>query len=124
MPAQPLVSVIIPSYNYASFLPQAVASVLGQRAPGLEVEVIVVDDGSTDNTVEVAQSLGSDITFIQQANSGPSAARNAGLRAASGDFVAFLDADDLFARGLLASQLRVFEAQTELDMVICRCMDI
>ena len=124
MPAQPLVSVIIPSYNYASFLPQAVASVLGQRAPGLEVEVIVVDDGSTDNTVEVAESLGSDITFIQQANSGPSAARNAGLRAASGDFVAFLDADDLFARGLLASQLRVFEAQPELDMVICRCMDI
>ena len=74
MPAQPLVSVIIPSYNYAAFLPQAVASVLGQRAPGLEVEVIVVDDGSTVNTVEVAQSLGSDITFIQQAYSGPSAA--------------------------------------------------
>ena len=124
MPAQTLVSVIIPSYNYAAFLPQAVASVLGQRAPGLDVEVIVVDDGSTDNTVEVAESLGSDITFIRQANAGPSAARNAGLRVASGDFVAFLDADDLFARGLLASHLQVFEAQPELDMVICRCMDI
>ena len=124
MPAQTLVSVIIPSYNYASFLPQAVASVLGQRAPGLEVEVIVVDDGSTDNTVEVAESLGSDITFIQQANTGPSGARNAGLRAANGDFVAFLDADDLFAKGLLASHLRIFETQPELDMVICRCMDI
>lgn len=124
MPAQTLVSVIIPSYNYASFLPQAVASVLAQRAPGLEVEVIVVDDGSKDNTVEVAESLGADITFIHQENSGPSAARNAGLRVANGDFVAFLDADDLFAKGLLASHLRVFEAQPELDMVICRCMNI
>ena len=124
MPAQTLVSVIIPSYNYAAFLPQAVASVLGQRAPGLDVEVIVVDDGSTDNTIEVAESLGADITFIRQANAGPSAARNAGLRVASGDFVAFLDADDLFAKGLLASHLRVFEAQPELDMVICRCMNL
>ena len=124
MPAQTLVSVIIPSYNYASFLPQAVASVLGQRAPGLDVEVIVVDDGSTDNTVEVAESLGSDITFIHQQNTGPSGARNAGLRVASGDYVAFLDADDLFAKGLLVSHLRVFAAQPELDMVICRCMDI
>ena len=117
-------SVVIPSHNYAAFLPQAVSSVLAQRAPGIDVEVIVVDDGSTDNTVEVAQGLGADITFIHQENTGPSGARNAGLRAASGDFVAFLDADDLFAKGLFASHLRVFEAQPELDMVICRCMDI
>ncbi len=124
MPAQTLVSVIIPSHNYAAFLPQAVSSVLSQRGPGIDVEVIVVDDGSTDNTVEVAQGLGSDITFIHQDNTGPSGARNAGLRAAQGDFVAFLDADDLFAADLLASHLRIFEAQPELDMTICRCMDI
>lgn len=124
MPAQALVSVIIPSYNYAAFLPQAVASVFDQRAPGIEVEVIVVDDGSTDNTAEVAASLGSDVVFIRQENAGPSVARNAGLRVAHGDFAAFLDADDLFAAGLLASHLRVFEARPELDMTICRCIDI
>ncbi|MFT3958620.1 MAG: glycosyltransferase family A protein [Desulfovibrio sp.] len=124
MASQPLVSVIIPTYNYAAFLPQAVASVLDQREQGIDVEVIVVDDGSTDNTAEVAESLGPDIVFIQQDNSGPSRARNTGLRAAHGDFVAFLDADDLFSKGLLASHLRVFEAQPELDMTICRCMNL
>ena len=124
MASQPLVSVIIPTYNYAAFLPQAVASVLDQREQGINVEVIVVDDGSTDNTAEVAESLGSDIVFIRQANSGPSRARNTGLRAAHGDFVAFLDADDLFSQGVLASHLRIFEAQPELDMTICRCMNL
>lgn len=124
MASQALVSVIIPTYNYAAFLPQAVASVREQREPGIDVEVIVVDDGSTDNTAEVAESLGPDIVFIQQENSGPSRARNTGLRAAHGDFVAFLDADDFFSKGLLASHLRVFEAQPELDMVICRCMNL
>ena len=123
MPAQPLVSVIIPSYNYASFLPQAVASVLGQRAPGLEVEVIVVDDGSTDNTAEVVRGMGDDVRCIYQENQGLSAARNAGLRVAQGEFIAFLDADDIQAKGMLASQLQVFASQPELDIVICRCMD-
>ncbi|MTJ91439.1 MAG: glycosyltransferase [Desulfovibrio sp.] len=123
MPAQILVSVIIPSYNYAAFLPQAVASVLAQRASGLEVEVIVVDDGSTDDTAEVVRGMGDDVRYIYQENQGLSAARNAGLRAAQGEFVAFLDADDLQAKGMLASQLQVFAAQPELDIVICRCVD-
>ena len=123
MPAQTLVSVIIPSYNYAVFLPQAVASVLEQRKPGLEVEVIIVDDGSTDNTAEVVRGMGDDVRYIYQENQGLSAARNAGLRVAQGEFVAFLDADDLHTQGTLASQLQVFAAQPELDIVICRCMD-
>lgn len=124
MPSPSLVSVIIPSHNYAAFLPQAVGSVLRQRCPEADVEVIVVDDGSTDDTPAVAERLGSSIRYIRQENSGPSGARNAGLRAAQGDFVAFLDADDLFTDGLLRSHLRIFAAQPELDMTICRCMDI
>jgi glycosyltransferase involved in cell wall biosynthesis len=124
MPSTALVSVIIPSFNYAAFLPEAVASVLSQRGPGLEVEVIVVDDGSTDNTAQVAHSLGPEVTYIHQENSGPSAARNTGLRAAHGDFAAFLDADDIFTARLPSSQLQVFADQPELDMVICRCLDV
>ena len=123
MPAQTLVSVIIPSYNYAAFLPQAVASVLAQRGPGIDVEVIVVDDGSTDNTAEVVRGMGEGVQYIYQENQGLSAARNAGLHMAQGEYVAFLDADDIQGKDMLASQLQVFAAQPELDMVICRCVD-
>ena len=121
MPSPPLVSVIIPSYNYARFLPEAVHSVLRQKADNFHMEIIVVDDGSTDNTQEVAQTIMSDVTYIRQDNQGLAAARNTGLRAAQGDFVAFLDADDLYTKDLLTSQLRVFAEQPHLDMVICRC---
>ena len=107
MTSPPLVSVIIPSYNYAGFLLHAVSSVLQQRCPQVEVEVIVVDDGSTDNTAEVARSFGPDVHYIYQENQGLSAARNAGLHAARGDFIAFLDADDLHAK-----ELCVFDSST------------
>ena len=80
----PLISVIIPTYNYGRFLPDAVKSVLGQKKDGLAVEIIVVDDGSTDDTADVAQRLGSSIQYIYQENQGLSAARNAGIRAAHG----------------------------------------
>lgn len=123
MPSPPLVSVIIPSYNYARFLPEAVRSVLRQKADNLDVEIIVVDDGSTDNTQEVAKAMGANITYIRQKNQGLSATRNTGLSAAHGDFVAFLDADDLYTENTLASQMRVFAEQPQLDMVICRCLD-
>ena len=124
MVAPSRISVVIPSYNYASFLPQSVASVFAQRGPDVDVQVIVVDDGSTDNTADVARGLGADITYIYQKNQGLSAARNTGLRAADGDFVAFLDADDLYTPDLLASQLRIFAEKPELDIVICRCLDV
>lgn len=123
MSAMPLVSVIIPSYNYGPLLPEAVASALSQRTDGLDVEVIVVDDGSTDNTPEVAGTLGGGVVYIRQKNQGLAAARNTGLRAARGDYAAFLDADDLYAEHLLAGQVQVFAENPDLDMVICRCVE-
>lgn len=94
----PLISVVIPTYNRASYLPQAVESALGQV--GVEVEVIIVDDGSTDETPEVvsqrAPVWGNRVLHIRQQNAERSAARNHGLRHARGGYVAFLDSDDLW----------------------------
>jgi glycosyltransferase involved in cell wall biosynthesis len=99
-----LVSVIIPIFNAAAYLPQAVASVRAQDHSPLEI--IVVDDGSTDTTADVAQSL-PDVRYFHQPNAGPAAARNRGIREARGEILAFLDADDLWATGKLAAQLPV-----------------
>ena len=94
----PLISVIIPTYNRASFLPQAVESALGQA--GVEVEVIIVDDGSTDETPELvnqrASVWGDRVSYVRQQNSERSAARNNGLCRARGEYVTFLDSDDLW----------------------------
>lgn len=119
-----LISVIIPSYNHARFLPHSIASIARQCSGEMGVEVIVVDDGSTDNTAEVIKGLKSEVRYIYQENMGLSEARNTGLRAARGEFIAFLDADDLFTEGVLASHLQVFEAQPCLDISICRCMNL
>lgn len=123
MPSPPLVSVIIPTYNYAHFLPEAVHSVLRQRADNLDVEIIVVDDGSTDNTPEVARTLRRDIVYIRQEKSGVSTARNVGIQKARGDYVVFLDADDVLMEGVLANHLDVFAEHPHLDMSLCRCFD-
>jgi len=89
----PQVSVIIPSYNHARYLPEAISSVLAQTFT--DWEAIIVDDGSTDNTAEVvAQFTDPRIRYIHQENRGLSGARNTGIRAAQGDYLAFLDADD------------------------------
>ena len=118
-PSMPLISVIIPCYNYAHFLPDAVNSVLRQQKNGLTVEIIVVDDGSLDNTATVAQGMGAAIRYIHQENQGLSAARNTGIQAARGEYIVFLDADDLLTPGMLASQLNNFMAHPELDISVC-----
>lgn len=98
-----MLSVVIPSYNRASYLKEAVDSVLRQNPRPLEV--IVVDDGSTDETAEVLKSFGSSIIAIRQARMGVSAARNTGIRNARGRWIAFLDSDDLWLPGKLAAQM-------------------
>jgi glycosyltransferase involved in cell wall biosynthesis len=86
------ISVVIPAYNSAKFISRTIESVLAQtRRPD---EIIVVDDGSTDNTAEVIKKFGSDVRYIYQENAGPSVARNRGVEAANCEWIAFLDADD------------------------------
>lgn len=118
-PLMPLISVIIPCYNYAHFLPDAINSVLNQQKNGQPIEIIIVDDGSSDNTAAVAQGFAGKIRYIHQSNQGLSAARNTGIRAARGDYLVFLDADDLLTPGTLASQLDNFTAHPELDLSVC-----
>jgi glycosyltransferase involved in cell wall biosynthesis len=91
----PRFSVVIPAFNAAATLARAIESVLVQSWPAHEI--IVVDDGSTDATAEVARQFGNAVRLIQQPNSGVSVARNAGASAATGDWLAFLDADDWYA---------------------------
>jgi glycosyltransferase involved in cell wall biosynthesis len=118
MGRQDLVSVIIPAFNAASFLPNAVASI--DRQGYQPIEVIVVDDGSTDDTAEVVRSLPGVSHYFYQENKGPSAARNLGLKQAKGEFIAFLDADDEWPAGKLDLQIGRLRAQPHLDVVLGR----
>jgi hypothetical protein len=98
-PDRPIVSVIVPVRDGASFLPEAVASIQAQNYP--TVEIIVVDDGSTDEIANVLHELSVPVRYIRQEPAGPAAARNRGIRAAAGELVAFLDVDDLWPEGRL-----------------------
>jgi glycosyltransferase involved in cell wall biosynthesis len=111
----PLVSVVIPTYNYGRYVAQAVDSALTQTYPA--VEVIVVDDGSTDDTRQRLAGYEGRIRYIHQQNQGLSAARNTGIRAATGEFVAFLDSDDAFHPRKLEIQMGVLAADPALGLV-------
>jgi len=108
------ISVVIGVYNAEPYLAEAVDSVLMQDYRPLEL--IVVDDGSTDGSGEVAQRY-EEVRLIQQANAGNGSARNTGLQAATGEFLAFLDADDRFTPGKLSLQMRALDEDPDLDMV-------
>lgn len=111
----PTVSAVIPSYNYGHFVTEAIDSVLAQKyEPALEV--IVVDDGSKDDTRERLQKYDGKIRYIHQENRGLSGARNTGIRAATGEWVALLDADDLWHPEKTALQMRV-AVEHELDVI-------
>ena len=115
----PLVSVVIPAYNAAPFIAQAIGSALAQADAGapLAVEVIVVDDGSVDGTAQVVQGFGSRVRYLRQENAGVSSARNAGYRLSHGDFLCFLDADDVLAQGWFTRALQAFEGQPGVGVV-------
>jgi len=119
-PERPTVTVVIPCYNQARFLPAAVASVLDQRYP--RVECLVVNDGSTDDTARVAARLG--VALLEQANQGVSAARNAGLAEARSDFVVFLDADDALLPDAVEAAARTLAADASAAAVVGRCQSM
>jgi glycosyltransferase involved in cell wall biosynthesis len=107
MNANPLVSAIIPTYNRAHIICEAVDSVLIQTYP--HIEVIVVDDGSKDDTLARLQKYGDTIRVISQANAGPAAARNRGIAEARGDLIAFLDSDDIWLPTKIERQVALMQ---------------
>lgn len=119
---QPTVSVVIPTYNQSQYLGQAIASALNQTRPPLEI--IVVDDGSTDDTPAVLAGYGDRIRSVRQANAGVAAARNAGLGLASGDLLALLDSDDIWLPQKLERQVEQFVAHPELGLVHCGVVNV
>lgn len=111
-----MVSVIIPTYNRERYICEALESVFAQTYP--EFEVIVVDDGSTDNTEEALKSYLDRIKYIYKSNGGPASARNAGMKASKGKYVAFLDSDDLWLPNKLQLQVTFLEAHPDYAMVV------
>lgn len=107
----PVVSVIIPTYNSARYLAEAVDSVLAQTFTDLEV--LVIDDGSTDETTSVISGYRTPVRYIRQENGGVSVARNRGIQESRGRFVAFLDADDTWYPSKLEHQLKALQGQSE-----------
>ncbi|MEO6002498.1 MAG: glycosyltransferase family A protein [Opitutus sp.] len=114
-----LVSVIIPAYNRETTIRRAVDSVLSQTY--LQIEVIVVDDGSTDSTVAALSGYDARVRVICQKNAGPSAARNAGIRASHGAIIAFLDSDDEWLPSKLDHQIKLMTGEFGANVACCIC---
>jgi glycosyltransferase involved in cell wall biosynthesis len=111
----PRVSIIIPTYNCARYLGRAVDSVCAQTYK--DYEILVVDDGSTDDTKEVAMQYGPKLSYLYQQNRGVSAARNHAISKASGELLAYIDADDMWYSEKLARQVAFLDAHRECGMV-------
>ena len=118
--AAPLVSIVIPSYNCAAYIRQTLMSVVAQTMT--DWELIVVDDGSGDDTVHIASAVDARIRVLQQANAGVCAARNRGFAASSGQFLCFMDHDDYWFAEKLQRQLAWMQRQPELGVVYSQCI--
>lgn len=112
----PLVSVIVPVFNGGNFLAESIGSIRAQNYDPLEI--IIVDDGSTDGSALITSTLGKDIHYIYQSNKGVASARNTGLNNSSGVVIAFLDQDDVWPMNKLSSQVPFLMEQPEIDIVM------
>jgi glycosyltransferase involved in cell wall biosynthesis len=117
---KPEISVVVPVYNYGRYLPRALDSLLSQKfvAP----QIVVVDDGSTDDTWEVLNRYEGRVRALRQSNAGVSAARNAGIREASGEYLGFLDPDDFYHPEKLHKQAALLESRPECGWTFCDCI--
>ncbi|MDI6883463.1 MAG: glycosyltransferase [Patescibacteria group bacterium] len=123
MKNNPLVSIVIPTYNKAKHIKKAIGGVLSQTYQNLEV--IVIDDGSTDNTQEVVKSFNDPrIIYIWQENKGPAAARNTGIKKTQGKYIAFLDSDDFWLKEKLEKQVRFLEENPEVGLLGSGCYQL
>ncbi|MFX0202860.1 MAG: glycosyltransferase family 2 protein [Candidatus Hodarchaeota archaeon] len=113
------ISIIIPVYNYGRYLKRAIDSAIEQQS--LDPEILVIDDGSTDDTWEIMQSYGLRIRALRQANSGVSAARNRAIAEASGDLIGFLDADDFYHPDKLKKQIALLTSRPDCGWTYCDC---
>jgi glycosyltransferase involved in cell wall biosynthesis len=119
MSNEPLISVVLPVYNCGKYVAESISSVLNQTYKNLEI--ICVNDGSKDNSLEVLKSFGDKIILIDSPkNQGIAASRNLGTAHAKGEFLAFMDADDLWTRDKLELQMAEFDRHPELDVLFCR----
>lgn len=112
----PLISVILPVYNGAAHIAEAIASVLSQ--PHRPLEILVIDDGSTDNSAVIASGCGGPVHCFRQDNRGPAAARNLGLQMARGELIAFIDADDVWSPDKLRCQMNLL--RTNPSVMVAR----
>jgi glycosyltransferase involved in cell wall biosynthesis len=114
----PLISVLIPTYNYGQFIAEAIDSILAQEYDNLEI--IVVDDGSTDNTREIVEHYGETIKYFHKENSGIASTRNYCLAKACGEYIAWLDADDFWLPGKLHAQVKYLEEHLDCQIVFTK----
>lgn len=115
----PLVSVIMPTYNRATKVSRSIDSALAQT--WRPIEIIVVDDGSTDQTASVLATYGDRIKYVRQSNSGPSSARNAGIRASNGQIISFLDSDDTWLPEKTELEVKLLQRSYEAGVRCCVC---
>jgi glycosyltransferase involved in cell wall biosynthesis len=114
---EPVVTVLIDAYNYGRFIEQAIDSVLWQDFPMEQVEILVVDDGSTDDTAERVKQYGSRVKYLYKSNGGQASAFNLGFQHAKGEIIALLDADDYFLPGKLRRVAEEFQSDSRVGMI-------